>query len=244
MLPKPFLFHKPKTPKPNVRPILIPRTIEPELLDRLPADDPDAIRSRGDLRMINALMGNQRWILRQLKRLARGETTNSGWELGAGDGVLGAQIARRLGTGNLASFNGLDIAPRSPLWPEKWDWHQRDILEVAAESPATDVVIANLILHHFENDELGLIGKWISQANTVIAVEPLRARFPHALAYAVRLLGINHVTREDIHTSIHAGFCGNELPQVLGLENSQWDIRVSATPLGAYRLLAQRRMGK
>jgi len=206
----------------------------------LPPDDPDAIKSRGDLRMINALMGNQRWIVRQIaKRIGKGGILN-GWELGAGDGLLGMRIARRF-LNEQVKLSGLDIAPRSSCWPKNWEWHQRDILKTAVESPPADVVIANLILHHFEDDELGTIGKWISQANTIIAVEPLRAKFPHGLAYSMRILGINHVTREDIHTSIRAGFRGDELPHVLGLDRSEWDVRVSVTPLGAYRLVAKRK---
>ena len=35
-----------------------PRRLEPELLDQLPADDPRAMRSRRDLKRINAWMNN------------------------------------------------------------------------------------------------------------------------------------------------------------------------------------------
>ena len=42
------------------------RQVLPELLDHLQADDPEAIRSRRDLRVINFLMGNERWILSSL----------------------------------------------------------------------------------------------------------------------------------------------------------------------------------
>ncbi|MCU0753184.1 MAG: hypothetical protein MUC40_09220 [Akkermansiaceae bacterium] len=45
------------------------RIVEPEILDHLPHDDPAARRSRLDLRRINFLMGNERWILRVLGRL-------------------------------------------------------------------------------------------------------------------------------------------------------------------------------
>jgi hypothetical protein len=38
------------------------RQVLPEILDHLPADDPEAIGSRRDLRRINFLMGNKRWI--------------------------------------------------------------------------------------------------------------------------------------------------------------------------------------
>ena len=47
---------------------MLKRTVIPELLDHLPADDPHAMRSRRDLRRINFLMGNERWIRRTLTR--------------------------------------------------------------------------------------------------------------------------------------------------------------------------------
>lgn len=218
------------------------RRVEPELLDHLPSGDPAAIRSRSDLRLINCLMGNHRWIIAQLATHlgSAGGVAGCGWELGAGDGELGAAIARRFGSEGF-QLNALDLAPRSSRWPSAWDWQQHDLLATARTSPPADFVVANLLLHHFEDDELAQIGRWISKASTIIAVEPLRAGFPHLLAYAMRLLGINYVTREDIHTSIHAGFEGDELPKGLGLDRSDWEISISATPLGAYRMLARRR---
>lgn len=217
-----------------------PRLVEPELLDSLPAADPAAKRSRRDLRLINALMGNQRWIVRQLRKPPPPYPHWHQWELGAGDGSLGARIATEPSL-RAIRLSALDFAPRSPAWPTGWDWHQADILATAAERPRADLVIANLILHHFQDAELRQIGNWICDAQVIIAVEPLRARLPHVLAFALRLLGINHVTRKDIHTSIRAGFTGSELPDLLGLDPAAWEIHLSTSLLGAYRLLARRR---
>ena len=44
---------------------VVKRQIVPEILDSLSGDDPGALRSRRDLRLINFLMGNERWILKQ-----------------------------------------------------------------------------------------------------------------------------------------------------------------------------------
>ncbi|MFT4549707.1 MAG: hypothetical protein ACI8XO_001986 [Verrucomicrobiales bacterium] len=228
MIPVSPRFYKPK------------RIVEPEILDSLPADAPDAIRSRQDLLLVNALMGNQRWILKQIDKHRLGRSGEN-WELGAGDGSLGAAVARKFGCG-INPFTALDFSPRSPRWPESWHWDQRDILAVAEESPAADLVVANLLLHHFEDDGLARIGRWIAdRASSLIAVEPLRAHFPHALAYALRLAGINYVTREDIHTSIDAGFQGEELPDLLGLDRQIWDVEVSTNLLGAYQVIATKR---
>ena len=64
------------------------RRVQPEILDDLPAEDPRAVRSRRDLRLINRLMGNHRWVLRHVA-----EHSGRVVELGAGDGCL----ARRIG---------------------------------------------------------------------------------------------------------------------------------------------------
>ena len=229
MLAVPIPFHKKK------------RVVEPEILDALPADDPAAIRSRRDLRLVNTLMGNQRWIIKQLRQSPAHESGRTSWELGAGDGSLGAAIAKKLGN-KAPPLTALDLSPRSERWPTAWDWQQRDLMEIAAESPNSELVIANLILHHFDDAQLASIGRWLSaEADTVIAVEPLRARLPHVLAFAMRLLGINYVTREDIHTSINAGFTDSELPDLLGLDPQHWNIQVSTTLLGAYQMIATRR---
>ena len=228
MLAVPFPFHKPK------------REVEPEILDSLPADHPAAIRSRRDLRLVNALMGNQRWIICQLRKIKSQRDDSNNWELGAGDGSLGAAIAQKLGS-QAPPITALDLSPRSRHWPADWNWQQRDLMEVAAESANANLVLANLILHHFDDAQLAEIGQWLSaEAQTIIAVEPLRKRLPHVLAFAMRLLGINYVTRNDIHVSINAGFEANELPTPLGLDRQHWKIEVTTTLLGAYRMIATR----
>ena len=80
------------------------RALEPEWLDTLPPDDPRAVRSRADLRRVNALMGNARIVAdllrgapRPLRRVA---------ELGAGDGTFALRVVRALGP-----------APRGPGSP-------------------------------------------------------------------------------------------------------------------------------
>ncbi|MGI9239348.1 MAG: hypothetical protein ACR2RV_01025, partial [Verrucomicrobiales bacterium] len=203
-----------------------PRRVEPEILDSLPATAPAAVRSRRDLRLVNRLMGNHRWIRAQIGRRLRSPGATpplSGWELGAGDGSLGASLAQHFDETSLR-LCAIDLAPRAERWPASWGWQQRDILDTASGPPATGIVVANLILHHFTDHELAQVGRWASGANSIIAVEPLRGSFPHVLAYAMRLLDINYVTREDIHTSIRAGFSGDELPALLGLAGADWDI--------------------
>ena len=64
-----------------------PRIVIPEILDHLPPADPDALRSRRDLRRINFLMGNERWICREMQRFPQAAQKGI-VEIGAGEGQL------------------------------------------------------------------------------------------------------------------------------------------------------------
>lgn len=44
------------------------RVVEPEILETLADDHPDAVQSRADLLKVNWIMGNHAWMLRTLKR--------------------------------------------------------------------------------------------------------------------------------------------------------------------------------
>src|SRR5262249_23979567 len=73
-----------------------PRRLEPELLDQLPADDPRAMRSRRDLKRVNAWMNNASHIARALLKHAGSEPPRTIVDLGSGDGQLALRVAQRL----------------------------------------------------------------------------------------------------------------------------------------------------
>ena len=73
------------------------RTVAPETLDALPADDPRAVRSRGDLRRIHVAMGTTGVLARALREALPSPPGRPLrlLELGAGDGrqMLAVAIA-------------------------------------------------------------------------------------------------------------------------------------------------------
>src|SRR6267154_2246173 len=73
------------------------RCVEPEWLDQLPANDPGALSSRRDLRVLNFWMGNAGIVARALASGAEAREAKRVTELGAGDGHFMLQVARRLG---------------------------------------------------------------------------------------------------------------------------------------------------
>ena len=121
------------------------RTVQPEILDSLPPDHPDALHNRRDLRVINRVMGNFRWLLRSLRSLrTEGDAVI---EVGAGTGELG-----RLLLAQGIPVAGLDLWPRPAGWPDARDWHTAD-LRAFDGYDRYPVVVGNLILHQFSAAE-------------------------------------------------------------------------------------------
>jgi len=188
------------------------RACQPELLDSLPPDHPDAIHNRRDLRVINRIMGNKAWFERTLPKLhLPGDRV---LELGAGMGEMGLELIRRG-----IPVDGLDLWPRPAAWPPEREWHTAD-LNTFAGYGAYPVVIANLILHQFTAMELASLGEKLrGSARVILACEPERRRASQMLVAAIGpLLGANHVTLHDARVSIAAGFRDDELPEFLGLD--------------------------
>jgi hypothetical protein len=213
------------------------RILTPELLDSLPPDSPEAVRSRRDLVRLNRIMGNPAWFARTAPPLARpGEIA---LELGAGDGSL--TLALR--AAGLAT-DALDRFPAPAVWPAVAGtrWHVADLraFEHWASYP---IVVGNLILHHLDAPALAALGAKLDQtARVLVFNEPLRFRRARLLwMVCAPLGGASPVTRHDGRVSIEAGFRADELPRALGLDPARWDCRVTTSFLGAYRLTAIRR---
>jgi hypothetical protein len=219
----------------NLPLVFMQRTLQPELLDSLPPQHPDARHSRRDLRLINRIMGNHRWFARTLPPLLRsGETA---LEIGSGTGELGVRLAA-----NGVPIDGLDLCPRPDGWPAKGDWQSGDLRSFAGyhRYPA---IIGNLIFHQFSREDLAALGKKLrASARLIVACEPWRSRGHQALFAAFApVFGANRVTRHDGRVSIAAGFQADELPQILGLDEQNWNYHCQKTALGAYRMVAIRR---
>ena len=210
------------------------RSLEPELLDALPPDHPDALHNRRDLRLTNIVMRNHRWVARTLRNLLR--EGDRAIEIGAGTG----ELAQRLIVRGFA-VDGLDRCPPPSDWPQHRQWHRADLRTFDRWSDY-HVVLGNLIFHQFNEAELAALGGRLADARVIIACEPMRRRMSQVLYAAIApLLGANHVTLHDARVSIAAGFCDDELPRFLRLAPSRWDVRCETTRIGAYHMVAIRR---
>jgi hypothetical protein len=213
---------------------LKPRKVVSELLDHLPAEDPEAMRSRRDLRRINFLMGNERWVCQTVKGLDPAVVGRGIYEIGAGEGALTGKLAAMF---PVAPVTACDFAPRPAGLALRVLWQRGDLFEMNAPAGG-GVAVANLFLHHFESDALRALGTWLAGFDALVISEPDRARLPHFLGKTMHPW-INRVTRHDMHVSIDAGFAAGELPEMLGLSRD-WHFRESSTWRGARRVVGSR----
>lgn len=212
---------------------MIQRVVEPELLDGLAQDDPQAIRSRRDLRLVHLLMGNESWLLRVLRRFST-ETKAGICEWGAGDGAFAARMARVFPAAALAA---VDLAPRPAGLDPRIIWQQGDLLE--GETTRGGILVANMFLHHFDEPQLRHLGEMCRSFRVLVFNEPDRARL--ALLWSALLFPfVGQVTRHDMPASIRAGFRRGELADSLDLQPEEWHIAETSTWRGARRVVAWR----
>jgi hypothetical protein len=212
------------------------RQILPELLDLLPQDAPDAMRAREEMSIVNAVMGNHGWIERMIRRHAQ-----KGWritELGAGDGALSLRLLKA-GLCREEDILAVDLAKRPCNWPTKSQWLSGDVFQ--QDLPESEMVIANLFLHHFTDQQLRVLRSRISpKTRLIVAAEPARLWIHRFMGRALcSVAELNHVQQHDMQVSIRAGFRGSELCLALGL-GDEWQVQVQMHPLGGYRFFAER----
>ena len=213
-----------------------PRHLEPEWLDELPPGDPRAIRSRADLRRVNAIMGNSRLLASVLKEKLAGQRPLRVADLGAGDGTLSAAVARRLGRSRVR----LTIVDRAPAVHgatldelNALGWHATiaaaDVFDFLGEpGEAFDAIFANLFLHHFDDARLGrLLGALGRRTRLLVACEPRRSALALAGSRLLWAIGCNDVTRHDAVASVRAGFRDGEISR-LWPKDGAWRIEERA----------------
>jgi len=208
------------------------RILEDEVIDHVDASESHAIRSRRDLRLLDAFLGNSRWIERTLRPLS----VDSIVEVGAGDGHLSRRLSQSYPK---VPITGLDFAPPPNDWNHPLHWIQGDLLETIGEAPA-QICIGSLVLHHFHREVLAALGKHLKRFSTLVFSEPHRHAQPLAGSYLLQPL-MGKIVRHDMPASIRAGFQKGELAESLELDRANWSIEESITVRGIIRFVASRK---
>ena len=240
------------------------REIAVEVLDGLAADDPDAMRSRDDLRRLHRVMGTPTILRRQLQAMAPLPHDSTPWrvlEIGAGDGSLMLSVAGAL----MPPWKPVDLTMLDRLalvrddtiqqfaalgWTtdvlvlDVMDWAHAAV-DARQESSAMhwDLIIANLFLHHFVDGELSLLMAAIARrAERFVACEPRRSWLPVIGSRMVGAIGANAVTRTDAVLSVKAGFSGHELTTLWNrsISADQWQLHEYSAGLFSHCFQAKR----
>jgi hypothetical protein len=219
------------------------RSVCPEILDQLPAQDRRAIRSRRDLRRVNRVIGSCAILSRGVRSVLASRAHRTPLrilELGAGDGSLALRIAKRFAQ----SWPGaeLTLLDRQALIDEATGtafahlgWTLRPLTVEALEwaraptrlPPAGrwDLALSNLFLHHFEDDGLrALLSAAAQRCDALVACEPRRSLPAAVGSRLLPALGVSADTRHDALTSVHAGFRGDELSRMWPGDGGRWRV--------------------
>jgi SAM-dependent methyltransferase len=212
------------------------RSVLPEVLDGLEADDPRGRRSRRDLQRVHRAMGSVSILMQAVAGLQLAAPPRRILELGAGDGTLLLRLARALRphwTGVEATLlDRVDLVSahtRAAYQALGWQVsvERADALAwAAAPAGRYDLCFANLFLHHFEGAALAALLRGIASASAAfVACEPRRSALARLGSRLIVLLGANGVTRADAVTSVAAGFSGQELSAAWPADAHRWSVR-------------------
>lgn len=205
--------------------MLAERHITPELLDHLPASDPQAVGSRRDLVRINAVMFQASIMAWRLRRDLP-QPPRRILEIGCGDGAFMLAVLKRMKRhwpgGVLVLLDQQNLVPperRARFAELGWQVGtvKADALEWTEQGAAGgfDLVTANLFLHHFAGPELTrLLAATARLAPAFVATEPRRGAVALAATELLRVIGANAVTLHDAAVSVRAGFTGRELSRL------------------------------
>ena len=196
------------------------RTLEPETLDLLRADDPRARDSRRDLVRINFVMRQQTIMCRLLRPMAAPARLA---DIGSGDGRFLLGVARRMApywprvTALIVDRQDI-VSPQTRAGFAAVGWQCETISgDAFATLPHLDaeIICANLFLHHLDDTSLArLLAAVALRARGFVACEPRRSRAALLASRMVFALGCNDVTRHDAVASVRAGFTGRELSRL------------------------------
>jgi hypothetical protein len=131
----------------------------------------------------------------------------------------------------LAAFASLGWRAEAVV-ADVFDWLQ-------TPAPA-EIVVANEILHHFDDARLaGLLRVIAGHTHLFIAIEPRRAPWPLFCSRLLWAINCNSVTRHDATVSVRAGFVHEEL-SALWPDKRNWQLTEQRASWFSHLFIAQK----
>lgn len=188
------------------------RAEDPELLDE-GVPEAEALRSLGDLRLVNRWLGGQRSLLRAVAPFVAERKRSRLLDVGCGSADLPGLLVERSG-GRVQAF-GVDLkllhVQQAPPGVHRV---VADVRQLPFAPLTFDVVTASLFLHHFDGPEVAATLRVLyALARRALVVNDLeRARVPHTFARIVfPWVFRSKVSVSDGLLSIRRAFTADEL---------------------------------
>jgi SAM-dependent methyltransferase len=209
---------------PNANSYFSRRRHRPELLDRPNIPAADIARNLEELMLINRLLGGHRVTMNGFSALAGSRKKISVAELGCGGGDNLLAIQELAGKQGIdLQCTGIDLNAdcirfaQAAAWKKAPEWKTCDY-RLAEFRTRPDILFASLFCHHFPDDELVGLFRWMQQqAGLGFFVNDLH-RHPVAY-YAIRVLTAlfsrSYLVKHDAPRSVLNGFKRKELQAIL-----------------------------
>jgi len=182
------------------------------------------MQSRRDLQRVNSWMLQTKIMATMLSRHFD-RTPKTILDLGSGDGALMLGVASRLApkwqgvTVRLLDQQDI-LSDETRQAFEAIGWRVESVVAdvfdyLSHDAATTDIISANLFLHHFENPDLARLLELAAARTTLfVACEPRRDHFSLMASSLVWVIGCNDITQWDAKTSVRAGFNNRDLSKL------------------------------
>ena len=188
-----------------------------------------------------------------LLRVARLVTGNGAPASGtAGSGNAAAECCR-LGNRRSVAWNEVNVTlldrqkvvtPQTLAAFASLGWRAEavvaDVFDWLQTPAPAEIVVANEILHHFDDARLaGLLRVIAGHTHLFIAIEPRRAPWPLFCSRLLWAINCNSVTRHDATVSVRAGFVREEL-SALWPDKRNWQLTEQRASWFSHLFIAQK----
>jgi 2-polyprenyl-3-methyl-5-hydroxy-6-metoxy-1,4-benzoquinol methylase len=224
------------------------RSYQKELLDSYDIPFEDIKRNMQELEFINTYLGGHLITINGFKQLLKNNKKISVCEIGCGGGDNLNAINKWCTKNNVtASYTGIDINPNCIAFAhinsriKNVNFITSDYKLVRFNNQKPDIVFSSLFCHHFTNEELIEMMKWMDQnASIGFFINDLH-RHPiayHFIKFATNIFSKSYLVKNDAALSVLRGFTKQEWIHILqqaGISNYsikwKWAFRFLIAPV-------------